>query len=162
MENNIGLLLTRRAELNRDREAYVDSATRDRWSFGELEARTNQLGNSLVNGGVEPGDRVALLMMNSVEFVESYLALAKVGAIVVPLNWRLVADELEFILKDSGSTLCIYGEEFFDLASDLQPSLHIGLVTTPLQVTRQIKELLTIDTQGRTAVFEDELQLIPA
>ena len=120
MENNIGLLLTRRAELNRDREAYVDSATRDRWTFGQLETRTNQLSNSLVNGGVEPGDRVALLMMNSVEFVESYLALAKVGAIVVPLNWRLVADELEFIMKDSGSTLCIYGEEFFDLASDLQ------------------------------------------
>ena len=38
----------------------------------------------------------------------------------MPLNWRLVADELEFILKDSGSTLCIYGEEFFELANDLQ------------------------------------------
>ena len=120
MENNIGLLLTRRAELNRDREAYVDSATRNRWTFGELETRTNQLGHSLVDAGVEKGDRVALLMMNSIEFLESYLALAKVGAVVVPLNWRLVADELEFILKDSGSTLCIYGEEFFELDNDLQ------------------------------------------
>lgn len=120
MENNIGLLLTRRAELNRDREAYVDSATRNRWTFGELETRTNQLGHSLVDAGVEKGDRVALLMMNSIEFLESYLALAKIGAVVVPLNWRLVADELEFILKDSGSTLCIYGEEFFELANDLQ------------------------------------------
>ena len=60
MENNIGLLLTRRAELNRDREAYVDSATRNRWTFGELETRTNQLGHSLVDAGVEKGDRVAV------------------------------------------------------------------------------------------------------
>ncbi len=64
--------------------------------------------------GVKKGERIGLLMMNSAEFMEAYFALAKVGAVVVPLNWRLVPDELEFILKDSGTTRLIYGEEFLD------------------------------------------------
>ncbi len=55
--------------------------------------------------GVKPGDRVALLMMNGAEFIESFFAVAKIGAVNVPLNWRLVADELEFILKDAGATV---------------------------------------------------------
>ena len=65
------------------------------------------------------GERIGLLMMNSAEFMEAYFALAKVGAVVVPLNWRLVPDELEFILKDSGTTRLIYGEEFLDTVVEL-------------------------------------------
>jgi acyl-CoA synthetase (AMP-forming)/AMP-acid ligase II len=57
--------------------------------------------------------------MNSAEFMEAYFALAKVGAVVVPLNWRLVPDELEFILKDSGTRRLIYGEEFVDTVAEL-------------------------------------------
>ena len=50
--------------------------------------------------------------MNGVEFVESFFALAKLGAVVVPLNWRLVPDELAFILQDSGATVLVYDGEF--------------------------------------------------
>ena len=53
------------------------------------------------------------------EFVEVYFATAKIGGVVVPLNWRLVADELEFILKDSGSLFLVYGNEFSSLAKEL-------------------------------------------
>ncbi|HIG41854.1 MAG: long-chain-fatty-acid--CoA ligase [bacterium] len=119
MKNNIGLLLTKRAELNGDREAYIDSGSGLRLTFRELNTRCNKLANALLASGVEPGDRVALLMMNSPEFMTAYFAIAKIGGIVVPLNWRLVADELEFILKDSGSTTLIFGEEFIDLVTDL-------------------------------------------
>jgi acyl-CoA synthetase (AMP-forming)/AMP-acid ligase II len=58
--------------------------------------------------------------MNSVEYVESFFAIGKIGAIVVPLNWRLVADELAFILKDSGATVLIYGGEFREVVAELQ------------------------------------------
>ena len=119
MKNNIGLILTRRADINADREGYVDSQSGLRLTFGELNTRTNQVANALVELGVEKGDRVGIMMMNSAEFIESYFAIAKIGGVVVPLNWRLVADELEFILKDSGTTTLIYGDEFSDLASDL-------------------------------------------
>ena len=119
MENNIGSILTRRAELNADREAYVDSQSGLRLTFKELNERTNQVAQMLLELGVQKGDRVGIMMMNSAEFVEAYFAIAKIGGVVVPLNWRLVADELEFILKDSGTTTLIFGDEFTDLVTDL-------------------------------------------
>ncbi len=119
MKNNIGLMLTRRSELDGDREAYVDSRLDFRLTFRELNERSNQVANTLVELGAKKGDRVAIMMMNSAEFFESYFAIAKVGCVVVPLNWRLVADELEFILKDAGAETLIFGNEFLDLASDL-------------------------------------------
>ena len=119
MKNNIGSLLAIRAGINGDREAYVDGASGIRQTFSELNANANRVANGLVSKGVKAGDRVGLLQMNSVEFMESYFAVAKIGAVVVPLNWRLVADELEFILKDSGTMTLIFGEEFIDLVSDL-------------------------------------------
>lgn len=119
MENNIGQMLARRAEQSGDVEAYVDSQSGLRLSFSELNTRTNQVANHLLGAGVKKGDRVAIMMMNSVEFFESYFAIAKIGGVVVPLNWRLVADELEFILKDSGTTTLIFGDEFAELAADL-------------------------------------------
>jgi O-succinylbenzoate-CoA ligase len=120
VKNNIGLLLTRRAELSPRREAYVDSKSGLRVSFSELNQRVNQVAHALDDLGVSKGDRVAIMMMNSIEFFEAYFAIAKLGGIIVPLNWRLVADELEFILKDSGSQTLIFGDEFRELASDLQ------------------------------------------
>lgn len=119
MKNNIGSLLAIRAGINGDKEAYVDSSSGTRLTFSELNANVNRVANGLLSIGVKAGDRIALLQMNSAEFMESYFAVAKLGAVVVPLNWRLVADELEFILKDSGSMTLIFGEEFIDLVSDL-------------------------------------------
>lgn len=112
MESNIGLFLTKRARLSPNLEGWVDVATERRYSFAELNARCNRTANALASLGVKKGDRVALLLMNSVEFCESFFAIGKLGAVCVPLNWRLVPDELAFILKDSGSTHLIYGEEF--------------------------------------------------
>ncbi|MEQ8859426.1 MAG: long-chain-fatty-acid--CoA ligase [Pseudomonadales bacterium] len=120
MRNNLGLLLSKRAFLNPDREAYVDSHRDVRLTFAELDARSNQLANAFRDDGVEPGERVGLLLMNSAEFMESFFALAKIGAVVVPLNWRLVPDELEFILKDSGTRRLIFGGEFFDTVTELE------------------------------------------
>ena len=119
MENNVGSYLTKRSNMNGQSEAYVDSASDLRLTFEELNDRVNRVANMLLDHGIKKGDRVAILMMNSVEFVEVYLATAKIGGVVVPLNWRLVADELEFILRDSGSVVLVYGEEFSELATEL-------------------------------------------
>ena len=119
MKTNIGLFLTKRAVLSPTREAYVDSKSGLRLTFTELNDRSNRVANALAASGVKQGDRVALLMMNSAEFIESYFAIAKLGGVVVPLNWRLVADELEFILRDSGAQTLIFGKEFIDVVIDL-------------------------------------------
>ena len=120
MKTNIGLLLTKRAHLNPDREAYVESDGSRRYTFKELNERSNRLANALKAKGLEKGDRVGLLLMNSVEFMESFFAIGKVGGVVVPLNWRLVADELEFILKDSGVKTLIFDNDFAATVADLE------------------------------------------
>ena len=119
MKNNIGLVLAKRAQLNRDLEAVIEVERERRFTYGQVNARANRIAHALQTLGVRKGDRVALLMMNGVEYFESFFAIAKIGAIVVPLNWRLVADELAFILKDSGATVAIYDGEFADVVADL-------------------------------------------
>jgi O-succinylbenzoate-CoA ligase len=119
VENNLGLFLTKRAFLTPQREGYVDSHSGLRLTFRQLNERSNQLANSLLQAGVQKEERVGLLLMNSAEFMEAYFALAKIGAVVVPLNWRLVADELEFILKDSGTARLIFDEDFVDTVAEL-------------------------------------------
>jgi len=141
MKNNIGLLLTKRALINPQREAYVDSQSGLRLTFEELNKRCNRLANSLIKSGVKPGDRIALALMNSAEFLEAYFAIAKIGGVVVPLNWRLVADELEFILKDSGSTTLIFGEEFNDIFQELYSRGSKTNIDTWIQVSDSKKDL---------------------
>ena len=113
------MFLTKRAHLSPDVEAYVESDGSYRLTYTELNDRCSQLANAFVAAGIEKGERVGLLLMNSSEFMESYYALAKIGAVVVPLNWRLVADELEFILKDSGTKRLIFDNEFVETVADL-------------------------------------------
>jgi len=100
-------------------EALVDVATGRRLNYRELDLRANKLANVMQNLCVRKGDRVAILMMNGVEYFESFMGLAKIGAVVVPLNWRLLADELSYILKDSGATTLIYGSDFSEIVCDL-------------------------------------------
>ncbi len=120
MTINIGHFLAKRALLSPQLEAIVEpSAGGRRQTFRQLNARCNQVANALRASGVAPGERVGLLMMNGLEFIESFYAVAKTGAVNVPLNWRLVADELEFILKDSGAAVLIYSEEFAAIAAEL-------------------------------------------
>lgn len=59
-------------------------------------------------------------MMNCHEFVASFFATTKIGAVIVPLNWCLVPDELEFIVKDSGSIALISGSEYALAVTELQ------------------------------------------
>jgi acyl-CoA synthetase (AMP-forming)/AMP-acid ligase II len=119
MTINIGNLLARRAHVSAKTEALYDVAADRRYTYAELNAETNRAAQLLVRAGVGKGDRVGLLLMNSAEYLTSFFATAKLGAVIVPLNWRLVADELEFILKDSGTTTLVFGAEFAPTVIDL-------------------------------------------
>jgi len=119
VRNNVGLLLAKRASLNPRLEALVEVERGRRFTYAELNAGCNRAVDVFRGLGVRPGDRVGLLLMNGVEFVESFFALAKLGAVIVPLNWRLVPDELAFILKDSGARVLVYDGEFQKCVRDL-------------------------------------------
>lgn len=119
MRNNVGLYLAKRAHLNPNVEAVVDVATDRRFTFREVDDRANAIADALLARGIKKGDRVGILMMNSVEFFESFMGMAKIGAVSVPLNWRLVADELSYILKDAGATALLYSSEFGEVVADI-------------------------------------------
>ncbi len=95
--------------------------------YGELEfskqefnTRVNRLAHAFQEAGVKKGDRVAVLMANSHVFLEILQALCKLGGTMVPLNFRLAAPELEFILNDSEPVLLIYSPEFAPLVEQLR------------------------------------------
>jgi fatty-acyl-CoA synthase len=87
---------------------------------GEFNIRVNRLAHALQDAGVRKGDRVAALMANSHVFLEILQALCKIGGIMVPLNFRLAAPELEFILNDSEPVLLVYSPEFLPLVDELR------------------------------------------
>ncbi len=120
MNINIGQTLTRRTRRMPNREALVETDSGRRFTYTNLNERTNRLANGMTNIGIKAGDRVAILLMNCSEFVETFFAVGKLGATLVPLNWRLTSDELEFILKDSGSTALIFGPEFAKQVAEIQ------------------------------------------
>ncbi len=116
---NIGSHLSKRAELNPGLEALVDIAAGRRLSFAELDARAAKAASMLTALGLAKGDRVAVLLPNGHQFVEAFYGAARAGLIAVPLNWRLVADELAFMLRDSGATALVFGAEYDDVVAEL-------------------------------------------
>lgn len=120
MNLNIGSILTRRARRDPGLEAVFDAGSGSRFSYAELNDRAARVGHALLDLGLEKGDRLGLLLMNGVEFVESFFGAGMSGLVNVPLNWRLVADELEFILSDSGTSALLYSVEFADTVAELR------------------------------------------
>lgn len=143
MYTRIGDLLERRAHLSPERIGYIDE-TGERLTFKELNDRSNRIANAFLADGITAGDRVALLLMNCSEFVELFFALGKIGCVVVPLNWRLVPDELEFILHDSGATKLVFSDEFAETVTELHSRGDKTDIREWLHVTRE--ECLPIAT----------------
>lgn len=96
-----------------------------RLTYAGLNSRVNRLANALTGLGVKMGDRVASLMFNSSEYAEITFALAKLGAILVPLNYRLAPAEIEYILNQSGSTMLVYANDLAFLVDDGRDNVGI-------------------------------------
>ncbi|MGY2004294.1 long-chain-fatty-acid--CoA ligase [Blastococcus sp. SYSU DS1024] len=86
-------------------------------SYAELDQRVTRLARALRQRGVGTGDRVAVLTLNGMEGWESYLAGVRLGAIVVPVNFRLVADEVAYVLTDSGAVALVVDAPLAEVAA---------------------------------------------
>jgi 2-furoate---CoA ligase len=86
-------------------DAVVDGPTR--LSYADLDGRTAALARGLRRLGVGPGDRVLLVLRNRAEHVLAYWALQRLGGVPVPVNFRLTAEDLAYLLEDSGARLAV-------------------------------------------------------
>ncbi|HEX8990884.1 MAG TPA: AMP-binding protein [Anaerolineales bacterium] len=81
-------------------------------TWADLDGRSRRLSAALQARGVGKGDRVLVLLTNRPEFIESLVAINRLGAIVVPVNFRLVAAEVAFLAENSGSCAVVVEEQF--------------------------------------------------
>jgi fatty-acyl-CoA synthase len=81
-------------------------------SYADFDLRIRQVGSWLVSCGIAPGDVVAVLMKNSTSFLELVFATSHIGAVFLPINYRLSADEVGYIVGNSGARLLVADEEF--------------------------------------------------
>ena len=99
-------------------------------SYAELDERVTRLARALAGRGVGAGDRVAVLGLNGLEVWETYLAGVRLGAVVVPVNFRLVADEVAYVLTDSGATALVVDPALAGVATKAReqaPGVHTVL-----------------------------------
>jgi len=92
-------------------------------SYSALDARIGRLTAALAARGIAKGDRIALLAPNCAEYFELQFACGRLGAIMLPLNWRLTVPELEYILSDSSPKLLIHDKGFAEAAAALSEHL---------------------------------------
>ena len=104
-------LIARRAELTPDSVAIEEIATGRRLTYGALDQRAGRVATLIEARGVGAGDRVAILCRNRLAFFETLFACARLGAILVPLNWRMPPAELDPLLAHAGARLLLHGGE---------------------------------------------------
>jgi fatty-acyl-CoA synthase len=101
-----------RASMTPDAAAIGEAESDQVWTFKEVNDRAKAIAVWLLEKGVQKGDRVALLAPNGISYFDLLFACGKVGAIFVPLNWRLSVNELEYIIKDSDPKLLAFHSNF--------------------------------------------------
>jgi long-chain acyl-CoA synthetase len=118
---NIGSLLPRHARYRPDHTAVVFNE--HRFSFSEFNLRVNRLANALLDLGMSKGDKIATILPNCLELLETYWAVAKIGAVVVPLSTLTRGQGLVNLLQDSDVTTVITNGDFVDEVDAIKQDL---------------------------------------
>jgi fatty-acyl-CoA synthase len=113
--------LRRSAELYPGKLAIVDADRR--FTYREFAERANQLSHALLRLGIGKGDRVCILSPNSHFFLESFYGTSRIGAILVPLNYRLTAADHEYILNHAGVSAVLVDHEYVKVVDEIRARL---------------------------------------
>ena len=113
--------LARAAQLYPSKVAIVDADLRI--TYAEFRDRVNQLSHALLNLGLGKGDRVCVLSPNSHFFLESFYATSQIGIILVPLNYRLVPEDHDFIINHAGVKAVMVDYEYVQVVDAIREKL---------------------------------------
>ncbi len=141
---NIGDFLTRRSILSPDREGLVCEGVRR--TYKELNSRANRLANAMKALGVGYGDRVSMLALNEPEYYDMYFGLGKIGAILVPVNYRLAGPEIQYVLSDCETKVFVFGKEYMEtvdsIRNDIPAKELIAISDDPPQWTKSYESMI--------------------
>ncbi|GAC1381599.1 MAG: long-chain fatty acid--CoA ligase [Marmoricola sp.] len=125
MNANIASHLANTARLEPDRTAVRDHATGATLTYGELAERSARIAAGLLEQGLQVGDRVALLLRNSPEYIEVFFGVATAGLVIVPFNTRLATKDFAHMLADAGCSALITEPHFLAALKDVGPELPL-------------------------------------
>ncbi|MBW2356825.1 MAG: AMP-binding protein, partial [Deltaproteobacteria bacterium] len=120
-------LIGRNAALFGERPAWIELETGERTSFAAIRTEVDRLAAGLAECGLTRGERIGVLAQNSLTYFLLYGAAAALGAIVVPINWRLSAEEACFNLADTGPIVLVADagyQEMLDAAQEKLPTVR--------------------------------------
>jgi len=161
MSSVLGDIPRKHARLNPDWECVVCEDVRLNWR--QFNERINRLANALAGRGVEKGTKVAILALNCHRYLEIYYAVAKLGAVAVPLNFRLSGEELTYVINHSDAVVLMADAGFMEVAKTILPGLqNIKLritLNSPEEGWLDYEELLSTasDSEPEVEVDEDDL-----
>jgi acyl-CoA synthetase (AMP-forming)/AMP-acid ligase II len=122
LPDNLGYLFDTSIVLTPDADAILQHG--DSLTFRQFNERINRLANGLLSLGVAASDRVAVMFNNDRRFLESLFAAMRIGAIPVPVNVKLSAESIAYVLEDSGARITIVGRTQTELAHRAFALLH--------------------------------------
>lgn len=134
--------------------AYADEGFNVRWSYADLARRADAVARALIGLGVEPGEPVAICAPNIPDWLVCEFAIAKAGAVLVPVNPSYRSGELRYVLADSGAVACMFMPVYHRL--DIWRELH--QITDDLPALRRLVSLTT--PVGDIPTLHDVLETI--
>ena len=104
-------------------ESARGGAFRKQLTWGEFDVQANRFANLLLTRGIRKGDKVAILLMNCLEWLSIYFGILKAGAVAVPLNFRYTAEEIKYCVEKSDSDFLVFGPEFIGRVEEIHDRL---------------------------------------
>jgi len=130
-------------------------------TYAELDERSNRLAQALLAAGAGPGSRIGHLDRSAPEVVELLIAVSKIGAVAVPLNWRLATPELIAILADAGAPVLIVGATFAEIAAAVAAGVahHVEVIEVGDEYEAWLASFDAADPGGRGEAADPVVQM---
>lgn len=128
MFNAVPDMAAKRAELTPDCTAFIDLQADRRWTFSDINTAVSQVATGLIDTGLNPGDRLAILTLNRVEFFIALFACQRTGIILAPLNWRQPVAELTGVASSVDASAVLFDEPNADVALALAGKLALKTI----------------------------------
>lgn len=141
-----------------DRDCFVTDT--DSYTFRQVNSRVNRIASALARMGVAKGDRVALFATDSPQYVETLLACMKLGAVYVPLNFRLARPELQTLLRTAEAKVLFFSDRYTDMVRAVDVPGMVATISYDSDSGDESYERLVADSDDveiDTPVADDEL-----